>query len=271
MASKHPNSRDTLIEYAFRNLGSPVVEINVDYQQAEDRLDEALEFFVERHFDGVERAIFQHQVTSDDITNEYIDTDALGYAVGGSTADGPNGKDIVSVVKVLQFGDFANVNMFDVRYQMALNDYFGINRGLGGNSSMGLASYDSTKRYINLIEDMFEPEKRVTFSKVSNRLKLAMWWSKDISAGDYIIIDAYARLNETTFTEIFNDRYLKMYFTALLKKQWGQNMSKFDGVQLPGGVSMRGGEIYAQASEELRIIEEKMLLEYELPTDFMTG
>ena len=262
----HPNSRESLIEYAFRNLGSPVVEINVDYQQAEDRLDEALEFFVERHFDGVDRAIFTHQVTSDDITNEYIDTDSLSDAVGGA-----KGRDIVSVVKVLQFGDFANVNMFDVRYQMALNDWFGINRGLGGNSSMGLASYDQTKRYINLIEDMFEPEKRVTFSKVQNRLKLEMWWSKDISAGDYIIIDSYAKLNETTFTEIFNDRYLKLYFTALLKRQWGQNMSKFDGVQLPGGVSMRGGEIYAQANEELRIIEEKMLSEYELPTDFMTG
>jgi len=267
----HPNSRETLIEYAFRNLGAPVVEINVDYQQAEDRLDEALEYFTERHFDGVERTMWKYEVTADDITNEYIDTDALGTAMGGTGSGQPTGKDIVSIVKVLQFGDFANVNMFDVRYQMALNDWFGINRGLGGNSSMGLASYDTTKRYINLIEDLFEGEKRVSFSKVQNRLKLDMWWSKDITAGEYLVIDAYAKLSETTFTEIFNDRYLKMYYVALLKKQWGQNMSKFDGVQLPGGVSMRGSEIYSEAVEELRLIEERMQTEYELPTDFMTG
>tara|TARA_Y100000034_G_C6897673_1_gene414293 strand:+ start:1485 stop:2294 length:810 start_codon:yes stop_codon:yes gene_type:complete len=266
-----PNSRETLIDYAFRKLGAPVVEINVNYQQAEDRLDEALEYFVERHFDGVERTFFKYAVTGTDITNKYIDTNALGVPVGGVTGNGPTGNDIVSIIQVLQFGDFSNVNMFDVRYQMALSDYFGINRGLGGNSSMGLASYDSTKRYINLIQDMFQPEKRVEFSKVQNRLKLDMWWEQDMTAGDYIIIEAYVKLNPTTFTEIFDDRYLKRYFSALVKKQWGQNMSKFEGVQLPGGVSMRGAEIMTEANEELREIEEKMLLEYELPVDFMKG
>ena len=118
-----PNSRESLIEYAYRNLGKPVVDINVDYQQAEDRLDEAMEYFIERHFDGVERAFFKHVVTADDITNGYVD----GNALSAVYTDGPSGKDIVSVLKVMQFGDFANINMFDVRYQMAsIGDWVGV-------------------------------------------------------------------------------------------------------------------------------------------------
>ena len=160
--------------------------------------------------------------------------------------------------------------MFDVRYQMALTDYFGINRGLGNNSSMGLARYDSTKRYINMIQDMFQPEKMIRFNKTTNKLHLDTR-STDLTLGNYLIIEAYVKLSSTTFTEIYNDIWLKKYTTALIKRQWGQNMSKFDGVQLPGGVSLRGGEIYAQAAEEIERIEEKLQLEYELPIDFMTG
>ena len=264
------NSRETLIEYALRNLGKPVIDINVDYQQAEDRLNEALEYFTERHFDGVERAFFKHQVTADDITNGYVDANSFG-PVNGPTGDAPTGKDIVSVLQVFQFGDFANINMFDVRYQMALSDYFGINRGLGGSSNLGLASYDSTKRYINLIEDFFQPQKTVRFSKVTNRIHLDMNWEQEVEVGEYLIFEAWVKLDPLTFTEIFNDRYLKLYFTALLKRQWGQNMSKFDGVQLPGGVSMRGGEILAEANNEIEKIEEELKLSYELPIDFMTG
>ena len=136
-------SKDELINFALRKLGSPVVEINVDRQQCEDRLDDALELFAERHFDGVERAYFKYQVTQTDKDNMFISTNSLA----ANYTDGPTGKDIMSVIQVFQFGDFANINMFDVRYQMALHDYFGINRGLGYNSSMGLSSYDNTKRY----------------------------------------------------------------------------------------------------------------------------
>ena len=136
-----PNSRDELIDYSLRKLGAPVIEINVDRQQCEDRLDDALDLFTERHFDGVERAYFKHKITQDNKDNMYVETNSFG-PVGGITGDAPTGKDIVSVIKVFQFGDFSNINMFDVRYQMALTDYFGINRGLGYNSSMGLSTYD---------------------------------------------------------------------------------------------------------------------------------
>jgi len=263
-----PTSRETLIQYSMRQLGAPVVEINVDWEQCEDRLDDALQYFTERHFDGVEKVFFKYQLTADDLINKYIPTENI---TSPNEVDGPTGKQIVSIVKVMQFGMFANINMFDVRYQLALSDYFGVNRNLGGNAQMGLAAYDSTKRYIKLIEDMFQPEKTVSFSKVTNRLYLEMQWSTEVKVGDWLVIEAYAALDPQKFTEIFNDRFLKRYVTALIKRQWGANMAKFDGVALPGGVVMRGGQIQAEAVNEIALIEQQMLRDYELPVNFMTG
>ena len=265
----HPTSRDEIIDYALRKLGSPVVEINVDRQQCEDRLDEALEMFTERHFDGVEKAFFKHQVTQDNKDNGWVDTSTFG-AINGITGDAPTGKDIVTVTNMFQFGKFANIDMFDVRYQMALMDYFGINRGLGYNSSMGLSRYHATKQYIGLIEDFFQPEKAIRFNKVTNKLHIDTKLS-DLVGDDYIIIEAFVKLPSGTFSEIFNDVWLKKYATALIKKQWGSNLSKFEGVQLPGGVSLRGGEIYSEAIEEVGRLEEELQLAYELPIDFDIG
>ena len=263
-----PNSRETLIQYSLRQLGAPVVDINVDWEQCEDRLDDALQYFTERHFDGVEKVFFKYQLTQEDIDNRYINTENI---LSPNEVDGPTGKQILSVIKVMQFGPFANINMFDVRYQLALTDYFGINRNLSGTYSMGLASYDVTKRYIQLIQDFFQPEKAVVFSKVTNRLYLDMNWSEEATAGNYLCILAYAALDPEKYTEIFNDRYLKRYLTALIKRQWGANMSKFEGVQLPGGVTMRGAQIFAEATSEIAQIEADILRSYELPIDFMTG
>jgi len=263
-----PNSRESLIQYCLRRLGAPVVEINVDWQQCEERLDDALDFFIERHFDGVEKVFFKYQITAEDIANQYILTDNIAAPNG---VDGPTGREIVSIVKVMQFGNFANINMFDVRYQMALTDYFGVNRNLQGTHSMGLANYDAMMRYIKLIEDYFQPEKAIAFSKVTNRLQLNMNWAEEVKSGDWIAIQAYAALDPEKFTEIYDDRYLKRYVTALIKKQWGTNMSKFDGVALPGGVTMRGGQIYAEAMQEIAQIEQEFLYNSELPVDFMTG
>jgi hypothetical protein len=265
-----PNSRQTLIEYALRQLGAPVVDINVDWQQCEDRLDDALQYFSERHFDGVERAYFLYTLTEQDMTNEYINTDDLG-PVNGFGGDGPTGKDILSVVKVFQFGPFSNISMFDVRYQMALTDYFGINTNLMSSRNMGLAQYDSTKRYINMIQDLFQPEKTVRFSKVTNKLQIEMNWREELTVGRKIIIEAYVSLDPQKFPEIYNDRLLKKYVTALIKKQWGMNMAKFGGVQLPGGVTLRGPEIVAEAIGEIQLIEAQVQLEYELPINFMMG
>jgi hypothetical protein len=264
-------SRDGLIDYALRKLGAPVIEINIDRQQAEDRVDEALQFFNERHFDGVERVFFSHELTADDITNRYILTDDLATPKGFPTG-GPTGRDIVSVTKVFQFGPLKGIDsMFDVRYQMALSDYFGINTGLGYQSALGLASYDSAKRYISMISDFFQPEKEIRFSKVTNRLLIDGDLSQSTESGDYLIIEAYAALDPETFNEIYNDRMLKRYVTALLKKQWGSNLSKFAGVQLPGGVQLNGPQIYAEALQEIQIIEQEFYSQYELPIDFIVA
>jgi len=264
-----PYSVDTLIDYAFRRLGEPVIDINVDRQQAEERVEDALDFFAERHFDGVQKTFHKHKVTGDDITNGYIDTS--GITSGAGMEGQPVGKDILSVTKVLRFGG-SQAGMCSARYQMSLNDYFGVNRNMGGGQSQGLASYDATKRFISLVEQYFEPEKQFRFSKVQNRLYIDMDWSTDTDAGKTnLVIEAYSKLDPTTYTEIYDDRLLKEYVTALIKRQWGANLSKFEGVQLPGGVSMRGAEIFSEANEEVQRIEEKVLLEYELPINFIVG
>jgi len=265
-----PTSRDEIIDYALRRLGSPVVEINVDREQCEDRLDEAMQLFAQRHFDGTEKAFFKHKITQADKDNMYVDTNSFG-PVNGATGEAPTGRDIMSVIRVFQFGDFSNINMFDVRYQMALVDYFGINRGLNANLSLGLANYDSTKRHISLIEDMFQPEKQIRFNKVTNRLHLDMNWTVDLTVNEHIIIEAFVSLNPNIFVEIYNDRMVKEYFTALIKKQWGTNMSKFDGVQLPGGVTLRGSQILIEAMQEIKDIEARYMRDYELPVDFTVG
>jgi len=264
-----PNSRESLIDYALRKLGHPVIQINVDYQQCEDRLDEALQYFTERHFDGVEKAYFSHPLTEEEIDRKYINISDIG-PVNGPTGDGPTGNDIISVIKVFQFNQFTSIDMFDIRYQLALTDYFGINRGLAGSPALGLATYDSTKRYIKLIQDFFQPEKAIRFSKVTNRLYIDGTLS-DVTPGSYLIVEAYAALDPNKFTEIFNDRWLQKYSTALIKRQWGANMAKYDGVQLPGGITLKGAQIYAEAVQEILEIENEMLTSYELPIDFTLG
>ena len=260
------NSKDAIIKYAMRSLGYPVIEINVDYEQCLDRVDEALELFSERHFDGVEKVYFKHVLTEDNIISKCINTETL-LPPSGITGDGPDGTTIVSVIKLFRFSGFANIGMFDVRYQMALTDYFGINRGLGANTNLGLPQYSSTMRYINLIEQFFSPEKAIRFNKVSNKIHID-GYMEDMIPGSYLIIEAYAALDPEIYTEIYDDRLLKKYVTSLIKRQWGANMSKFDGVQLPGGITTKGAQIYGEAVNEIQAIEQELISTHELPTDF---
>ena len=191
----------------------------------------------------------------------------------GDATDSPTGTDIVSVIRVFRFGLLTGVNMFDVRYQLALTDYFGINRGLNGSQANPIAGYQSTMSYISLIEQIFSPEKSIRFSKVTNRIYIdALSESNsEINVGSYLIIEAYAMLDPDTWTKIYDDRLLKKYVTALIKRQWGANMAKFDGVQLPGGITLRGAQIYQEALQEIALIEREFETAYELPVDFMIG
>jgi len=250
-----PNSRQTLKDYCLRRLGYPVVKINVDDGQVEDRLDDALQFFSEYHFDGVERMYFPYQITGQDITNRYINTDSIS----------PN---IITVNRVLPFSEsgVAASNFFSARYQMHLQDYFGLRNG-----NFNLSYYDIAQQYISLIQQYLEPEKALVFSRVTNRLRLEMNWSEMLKPGDYIMIEAYVVLNPNVYTEIYNDRLLKEYLTNLIKRQWGQNLIKFANIDLPGGIHFDAQKIHDDAQIQIDKIEEQVQQKYELPPDFMVG
>jgi hypothetical protein len=269
MPASEPDSRETLIEYCLRALGHPVIQINVDSQQCEDRLDEALQFFTERHFDGVQKTYFKYPLTQTDINRGYVDIYDIASPTG-VTSDSPTGKDIVTVVKVFRFGQLSGINMFDVRYQLALTDYFGINRGLNGSQQTPLAGYQTTMSYISLLEQFFSPEKSIRFSKVTSRIYIDAI-SQDITAGQYIVIEAYAMLDPEEYPKIYNDRLLKRYVTALIKKQWGENLKKFEGISMPGGVSFNGQKIWDEAVEEIQAMESEMISSYSLPVTDMLG
>jgi len=244
-----PTSRATLKDYALRRLGAPVIEINVDDAQLEDRIDDALQFFAEYHFDGVEKTYLKHQITQTDIDNEYLTVD----------------DSVISVTRLFQFSE-GTVNLFDVRYQMALNDFYGLR-----NPNQSLMHYDITKRHLSLVQDILEPEKSIRFSRVTNRLKIDMKWSEDATLGDYLVAEAYMVLDPETWPEIYKDRMLKRYVTATFKRQWGSNLSKFDGIQLPGGVQFNGRELMEQAQTEIDKIEDQVQEMYELPPEFIVG
>ena len=245
-------SREELKEYCLRKLGYPVVEINVDDQQVEDRIDDAIEHFTEYHFDGVETRYLKHQIVADDITNGYLDMDQVDPSV-------------VSVVRAFQFGSGAAGNFLGVKYQMAFNDFYGLR---GGGT---IQYYDQVMRHMQMISDYLTPEKKIRFNRVTNKLFLDMDWSESVTVGDYLMFECYVTVDGETYKELYNDRFLKEYSAALIKRQWGSNLSKFEGMQLPGGVQFNGQQMFQDAQEEIRRLEDEMSLKYELPPDFMTG
>ena len=246
-----PASRQALKEYSLRQLGAPVIEVNVDDIQIEDAVDDALQFFAEYHFDGVQKTFLKHVITADDVTNEYIDMDAIDSRV-------------VSIVRMFELATHS-MNMFDVSYQLALNDFF-------GTFTPGtMTNYTITKQNLAMIGQILDPAKNFRFSRVTNKLYIDMDWPNDVEVGNYIIIEAYTALDPQTYPEIYSDRLLKKYVTALIKKQWGMNLIKFEGVQLPGGVAFNGSRILDEAKEEIDKIEEQVGDLYELPPDFMVG
>lgn len=250
-----PYSRQSLKDYCLRRLGAPVININIDDQQLEDRLDDTLQIFSEYHFDGVERMFFPYQLTGEDITNQYVNTDNIS-------------KNIITVRRVFPFGQGMNsaTNMFSAQYQMHLQDYFGLRNG-----NFNLGYYDIAQQYINMVQQILEPEKSFNFSRVTNKLRIDTSWTENLQSGMYLLIEAYVVLNAEQYPEIYNDRLLKEYYTAMVKRQWGQNLSKFSGIPLLGGVQMDGQKIYDDAQAQIEKIEEQLQNKYELPADFMVG
>ena len=248
-----PNSRETLIDYCKRRLGEPVIEINVDYDQLEDRVDEAIQFYQEYHSDATQKTFLKHLVTADDVANEYITISS----------------DIIHVTKMFPITSNFNQgrNFFDIKYQMMLNDMTDLVSFAGD-----LAYYEQMQQYLSLLDMKLNGHPQVHFVRRQNRLYIyGDFADGDIDAGDYIIVEVYSTINPDTFTSIYNDMFLKEYTTALIKQQWGQNLIKFEGMQLPGGVTLNGRQIYDDATQEIDRLREKVRLEFELPPDFFVG
>ena len=243
-----PNSKDTLKEYCLRKLGKPVIEINIDDDQMDDRIDEALMFYQDYHFDGVQDMFLKHEITATDISNEYITI----------------ANDYIGIVDIFDIGDSTSTNnLFNVRYQIALNDMYDLSR-------MDLVPYFMNMMNLRHIEEMLVGKQPIRYNRHVNKLWIDMDWGK-VTAGHYIVAKGYQKVDPDTYTDVYNDRWLQRYVTALFQVQWGKNLTKFVGMQLPGGVQFNGEQILQQGLDEKTKLEEEMISSYSLPVHDMTG
>ncbi len=281
-----PATRQQLIDYCFRKLGAPVLEINVDDDQVDDLVDDAIQLFNERHYDGVERMYLKYKITQGDIDR------GMGVEVPGETAvNGTTGvgivtttttstnisgygttstnwyensnflqipESIVGVNKIFKF-DTSSISgsMFSIKYQLFLNDLYYFN-------SVELLQYSMTKTRLEDIDFLLTPEAQIRFNQRQDRLYMDIDWGAQ-EAGNFLVLDCHRALDPESFNQVYNDYFVKLYLTALIKRQWGQNLIKFRGVKLPGGLELNGREIYDDAEKDLERIKEKMMLEFEIP------
>jgi hypothetical protein len=318
-------SRQDLIDYCLRRLGFPVLEINVDDDQVEDRIDDALQYFQEFHFDGVERLYLTHKVTTAELkftglsapsfqNSEMLVGNTSGatcilYSLSGTTARISNVKgafvagetvtgsvsgfsrtlasssfytpgdiqngyipipdSVIGVIRVLPVngpssGMNNRNNMFDIIYQFRLNDMYNL-------LSADMVYYTQVQQHLSMLDMLLVGDRSFKYNRKMDKMYIDMNWEEVLNPDDFIVVECYRILDPNTYTQVYNDRFLKTYATALIKKQWGDNMKKFGGIQLPGGVILNGKEIYDEAVEEIRMIQQDMQLSSELPVDFMVG
>lgn len=319
------SSRQGLIDYCLRRLGFPVIEINVDDDQIEDRIDDALQYFQEFHFDGVERVYLHHQISGAILrftglsAPSFEDGETLvggtsgatckvvsiagttlsiskvrGTFVSGEVMTGENSgfsralvaenfytpgdiqngyvsipDSVIGVIRVLPINgpssgmNNAN-NMFDITYQFRMNDMYNL-------LSADMIYYTQMKQYLSMLDMLLVGDRSFSYNRKTDRLEIFCKWEDVFDPGDYIIVECYRIVDPTVYSKVYDDRFLKTYATALIKKQWGDNMKKFGGMQLPGGIVMNGQQVYDEAVEEIRMIQQDMQLSSELPVDFMVG
>ena len=267
-----PSTRQGLIDYCLRQLGAPVLEINVDEDQIDDLVDDAIQYFNERHFDGVEKMYLKYKITEDDV-NRGKAKGTSGVGIVTTTATDTSGRtynwyetenyiqvpdSVIGIEKVFKF-DTSSISggMFSIKYQLFLNDLYYFN-------SVELLQYSMTKSYLEDIDHLLTTDKQIRFNKRQDRLYLDIDWGSQ-PKDEFIVLECYRALDPASFTQIYNDSWMKQYLTALIKRQWGRNLSKFRGVKLPGGIELNGGEILQQAESELADIKARMMSEYELP------
>jgi hypothetical protein len=267
-----PTSKSTFKSYCLRNLGFGVIDINVSDDQTDDRIDEALQYFAQYHYDGVEKMYLKYQITQTDIDRARGNTtttsaDSIDSTITGSFKEGnnfiPMPSAVVSVSNIFDFSNAMTNNMFDIRYQLRLNDLYDF-------SSTSIIHYQMTMQQLDMLSHVLVGEVPIRYNQHQNRLYLDMDWEQ-ITVGEFLIIECYRKIDPETYTDIFDDIYLKRYATALIKRQWGANLSKFNGVATLGGVSMNGEQIYSQAIEEIQRMEEEIKLTFETPIDYMIG
>ena len=334
----HPTSRATLKDYAKRQLGHPVVELNLDDDQMEDRIDDALEFFQEYHFDATEPAFLKHQITASTLKltanvvftagetitggtsgvratvheyhsanttiryknpevksggdgNTFYANTTTTFGNGETITGGTSGasattassdanslgdfdnqyisitENIIGVKGVIPFyrETEGNTNMFSVNYQYALNDLYRMGTGAQ------MSNYVFTQQHLTTINNLFNTMPRFRFNRHTDRLYLDIRWGDDVKIDDFIVAECYTITDPSSFSDVYGDMFLKKYVTSLFKKQWGQNLIKFEGLQLPGGVTLNGRQLYDDAVQELDKIEEEVQLKYQLPDDLMIG
>jgi len=318
-----PNSRQTFLDYCLRSLGAPVIEINVDEDQLDDRVDEALQFYQFYHADSIEKFYLKHKVTNSSltlsaavagnfqvgetitggtsgakaviktatgstITYNQLDNTNVAFAANetitgdksSATAtissitkgDIENGfialnDAITDVVRVMPIRDsVSSTDMFDIRYQIHLNDIHSV--GFMGN----LTEYVMSRQFLSLLDVVVDSDdKQINFDRHKNRLDIFMDWDEEVDKDDFIVVECYRIIDPDTFTDVYNDYFLKRYATALIKRQWGTNLIKFEGMVMPGGVTFNGRQLFDDANEEITRLEEEARLNWEQPIDFMTG
>jgi hypothetical protein len=243
----NPASRDQFKQNCLRRLGAPVIEINVDEDQVDDRVDEALSFYKDYHFDATEKIYYKHQITAEDIANKYITV--------------PD--NIMGIINIFDIGNALNTNnLFNIRYQIALNDLYTL-------TNVSLVPYYMALQHIQLIEMLLVGKQPIRYNRHRNRLHVDMDWNK-MTTGSFLIAEAYEVVDPDEFTDVWNDRWLLQYATAVIKRQWGNNLKKFDGMQMPGGLTFNGQKIYDEAIEEITTLERDALVSYSLPAmDFI--
>lgn len=235
-------------EYCLRDLGKPVIDINVDDVQVEDRIDEALRYYFDYHFDGSQKIYYKHQVTDQDKTNGYITLP----------------ENIMGVVKIFDLSSAYNTSsLFDVRYQFAMNDMWLL-------TSASMAPYVMAMEHLQFMESILIGKVPIRYNRHVNKLYLDMDWNK-INTGSYLIVEAYEIVDPAVFADVWDDRWLKEYCTALIKRQWGNNLKKFEGMEMPGGVKFNGQRIYDEAINEIEKLRHEMINSYSLPASDMIG
>ena len=243
-----PTSRAAFKEYCLRKLGKPVIEINVDDDQVDDRVDEALLYFADYHFDGTEKQYYKYQVTDQDKINKYITLP----------------ENIIGTVNLFPIGQGLNTNnLFNIRYQIALNDLYTL-------TSVSMVPYYMALTHIQFLEQMLVGQQPLRYNRHTNKCYIDSDWGI-INTGDFIVLECYMVVDPETYTNVWGDRWLARYTTAIIKQQWGTNMKKFQGMQLPGGLTFNGQQIYNEATEERKELENEMIYSYSLPVTDMIG